>query len=136
MCYVNCALLASALLSLFFFQGLLRLGRGNVQKTGIEDLEALSTFLGSKSWVMGGEKPSDIDCVLFGFVSVVVFTSSDASIYKTLVTKRLTNLHQHMQRMKAKYFPDWDELIKGKEKVQQKQEKPAPARPPAPTKKQ
>ncbi len=34
----------------------MRLGIGRVQKCGIEDLEALSTFLGSKSYVMGGDK--------------------------------------------------------------------------------
>lgn len=86
-----------------------------MQKLGIEDLEAISTFMGSKSYVMGGEKPSEIDIVLFAFISVIVNTSPDNSIYKTLVEKRLTNLNQHMLRMKAKIFPDWDELLRGKE---------------------
>ena len=38
------------------YLGLSRLGAGKVQKCGIEDLEAISTFLGSKSYVMGGDK--------------------------------------------------------------------------------
>ncbi len=37
-------------------QGMIRLGQGRVQKAGIEDLEAVSTFLGSKSYIMGGDK--------------------------------------------------------------------------------
>ena len=93
-------------------QGLLRLGKGAVQKQGIEDLEALSTFLGTKTYLMGGDRPSEVDCVLFGFICVIVHTSHEGSVLKTLVEKRLTNLFQHMNRMKLKYFPDWDEIVK------------------------
>jgi hypothetical protein len=71
---------------------------------GIEDLEAISAFLGSKSYVMGGDRPSEIDAVLFGFIACVVYTAEDeTSMFKTLVEKRLTNLNQHMIRMKAGY---------------------------------
>ena len=96
---------------------------------GIEDLEAISTFLGSKvrqllaihsicsfhsksigspkSFVMGGEKPSEIDAVLFAFVACLVYTSAadggDGGMFKTLVEKRLTNLNQHMLRMKNRF---------------------------------
>eukprot|EP00095_Tigriopus_kingsejongensis_P008135 maker-scaffold1462_size40154-snap-gene-0.10 protein:Tk08135 transcript:maker-scaffold1462_size40154-snap-gene-0.10-mRNA-1 annotation:"gst-n-metaxin-like protein" len=94
-----------------FGQGLVRLGRGAVQKMGIEDLEAISALLGTKSYVMGGDKPTLLDCTLFGFVACIVYTCQEDSIYKTLVEKRLTNLNQHCLRMKAKYFPDWNDLI-------------------------
>jgi len=47
-------------------QGMLRTGTGNAQKNGIEDLEALSTFLGNKTYILGGDQPSELDCVLFG----------------------------------------------------------------------
>ena len=92
-------------------QGMLRLGKGNAQRVGIEDLEAVSTFLGTKSYLMGGEKPSEVDCALFGFVAHIVRCSPEGSIFKTLVEKRLTNLNQHCLRMRAKFFPDWVELI-------------------------
>lgn len=124
-----------------YCQGLLRLGRGNVQKMGIEDLESLSTFLGSKTYLMGGDKPTELDCVLFGFIVCIVYTSQENSIYRTLVEKRLTNLFQHMNRMKVKYFPDWDDLIAGKEPtVEEFHAKCAvkqapPAKPPPPAKK-
>ena len=112
-----------------YSQGLLRVGRGNVQKMGIEDLEAISTFLGTKTFIMGGDKPTDLDCVLFGFMTTLVYTSHDNSIYKTLIEKRLTNLNQHMLRMRGKFFPDWNDLIAGKEPQPKKD---PPAKPPPP----
>ena len=57
----------------------------------------------SKSFVMGGEKPSEIDAVLFAFVACLVYTSAADDMFKTLVEKRLTNLNQHMLRMKNRY---------------------------------
>lgn len=94
-------------------QGLARCGPGDVQKIGIADLEAISALLGSKSFVMGGEKPTTLDCTLFGFVACVLYTCQENSTYKSLIEKRLTNLNQHCLRMKAKYFPDWATLING-----------------------
>ena len=53
---------------------------------------------------MGGEKPSEIDAVLFAFVACLVYTSeADGGMFKTLVEKRLTNLNQHMLRMKNRF---------------------------------
>ncbi len=115
---------------------------------GIEDLEAISTFLGSKSYVMGGDKPSEIDAVLFAFMAVVVHTSDEGGIFKTLIEKRLTNLNQHMVRMKNKFFPDWDVLVNGPVKANaanassnsggaaetKKVPPPKPAQPPTPQK--
>lgn len=95
-------------------QGLLRLGRGAVQKAGIEDFEALSTFLGTKKYLMGGDRPTEVDCVLFGFVMCVLKTSQEGSLYKALVEKRLKNLVRHADRIRSKYFPDWDAIINAK----------------------
>ena len=64
-------------------------------------------MLGNKPYLVG-DRPTDVDCTLFGFICVILNTDS---MYKTLVEKRLTNLYNHMKRMKAKYFPDWDELL-------------------------
>ena len=53
---------------------------------------------------MGGERPSEIDAVLFAFVACLVHTSeADGGMFKTLVEKRLTNLNQHMLRMKNRF---------------------------------
>jgi len=115
-------------------QGVARLGRGSVQKMGIEDLEAISTFLGAKSFVMGGEKPSEIDAVLFAFVACLVYTSAadggDGGVFKTLVEKRLTNLNQHMLRLKNRLFPDWDDILSGKQPSSGEKESNAKKTPP------
>jgi Glutathione S-transferase, C-terminal domain len=47
-----------------FCQGLGRHSKGDLQRMGIEDLTAVSTFLGSKTFMLGGDKPSDLDAVL------------------------------------------------------------------------
>lgn len=96
-------------------QGMSRHGKGDLQRMGIEDLQTLSTFLGTKLFMMGGDSPTELDCVVFGFMCVILHTSKDDSIYKTLVEKRLTNLFQHTKRMKSKFYPDWEEVV-GEEK--------------------
>ena len=78
---------------------------------GIEDLQAVSSFLGSKTYMLGGDKPSDLDAVLFGFMCFILYSSPPDSAFRTLVEKRLTNLFQHTRLMKSKYYPDWDKLL-------------------------
>jgi hypothetical protein len=77
-----------------YCQGLGRHGKGDLQRMGIEDLQAVSSFLGSKTFVLGGDKPSDLDAVLFGFTTFILHSSPPDSPFKTLVEKRLTNLVQ------------------------------------------
>lgn len=92
-------------------QGIGRQCRGDIQRTGIEDLQTISTLLGNKPYLVG-DRPTEVDCTLFGFMCVIMYLSDEGSIYKTLVEKRLTNLYHHTKRMKAKFFPDWNDLIK------------------------
>ena len=92
-------------------QGLGRHSKGDLQRMGIEDLQAVSSFLGSKTYILGGDKPSDLDAVLFGFMCLILYSSPQDSVFKTLVEKRLTNLFQHTKLMKSKFFADWDKLI-------------------------
>ena len=94
-----------------YCQGLGRHTKGDLQRMGIEDLTAISSFLGSKTYILGGDKPSELDAVLFGFVTFILNSSPDDSPFKTLVEKRLTNLVQHSKLIKSKCFPDWDKLI-------------------------
>ena len=78
-------------------------------------------------------------------VACIVSDAADGGgVYKTLVEKRLTNLNQHMQRMRAKYFPDWDDVERGGSAAAVRSDKPplppSPSpkahvmRPPAPKK--
>lgn len=76
------------------------------------DLEALSTFLGDKQFLMGGDGPSEADCVLFGFVSCILLGTYDGCPFKVAIEEKYQNLQDHMLRMKELFFPDWEELIR------------------------
>ena len=60
---------------------------------------------------MGGDQPTEVDCVLFGFLSVILYTCSEDSVLRIVLEKRLGNLLQFTKRMKANYYPDWDDLV-------------------------
>ena len=63
-------------------QGLGNHGKGDVQRAGIEDLQAVSTILGDKDYILG-DRPSDVDCTLFGFMCIIMDSDdSEDSIYK------------------------------------------------------
>ena len=117
-----------------FNQGISRFCKGDIQRIGIEDLQYISNFLGSNLYLMGGDKPTEIDFVLFGFLTVLLYTFPDNSVFRILVEKKLGNLWQFTERMKGNLFPDWDEII-GKDSLTELKngdnfEKPA--RPPPP----
>ncbi len=59
-------------------------------------------------------RPTELDCTLFGFVQCLLLTTQPDCLYKTLVEKRLTNLQQHFNRMRAKFYPDWSDIMEGK----------------------
>jgi hypothetical protein len=92
-------------------QGMSRHCKGDIQRMGVEDLQTLSTFLGSKLYLMGGDNPTELDCVVFGFITVILHTFPQDTVYRIVVEKRLGNLLQHTKRMKNNYFPDWDQII-------------------------
>lgn len=92
-------------------QGTGRYCKGDVHRMGVEDLQSLSNFLGVKLYLMGGDNPTELDSVLFGFMSVILYTFPDDSVFKIVVEKRLGNLLQHTKRMKANFYPDWDDIV-------------------------
>lgn len=116
-----------------YHQGLSRLGKGEIQRMGVETLQTLSTFLGSKLYLMGGDQPSEIDCVLFGFLTTILYTMPEDNVLRIVVEKRLGNLLQFTKRMKNNVYPDWDDVI-GKKSLTElkKKEEEKPARPPPP----
>ena len=84
---------------------------GDIQRMGVEDLQSLSNFLGSKLYLMGGDQPTEVDCVLFGFLSVILYLCPEDSVFRIVVEKRLGNLLQFTKRMKNNYYPDWDDVV-------------------------
>jgi hypothetical protein len=89
-----------------FAQGMGRHSREEVESMGIKDLEAISTFLGNKTFMFGDEV-TELDCVVFGFLCMILFCSPKESVYYNKVMKDLTNLVDFTERIKEKYWPDW-----------------------------
>ncbi len=114
-----------------FEQGISRHGKGDIQRMGVETLQSISNYLGSKLYLMGkGDTPTEVDCTLFAFLSVILYTFPEDFVLRIVVEKRLGNLLQFTKRMKNNFFPDWDEVI-GKNSLTELQKEP-PARPPPP----
>ena len=81
---------------------------------GFDDLESLSTFLGTKSYMFGDE-PTEIDCVLFGFASMFLYCCPKENVFVQKFME-YPNLVDHHARMKSKYWADWNDcLYKDKE---------------------
>nr|XP_022340909.1 failed axon connections homolog [Crassostrea virginica] len=73
------------------------------------DLTAISDFLGDKEFFMGSE-PSEVDCALFGMLVMIVF-NMPSSRHEKYVRENLPNLVGYCERMKNRFWPDWDEHV-------------------------
>jgi hypothetical protein len=71
-----------------------------------DDLQAVSDFLGEKKFMMGDNKASELDCVIFGFLSQMKWQSSVC--VKELITS-FPNLSKYCDRLRGLYWPDWDD---------------------------
>lgn len=86
------------------------------------DLKALSEYLGEKQFFMG-ENPSEIDASLFGLLAQLSYTDSGR---EKLIKEELKNLEEYTNRMRDRYFPDWEEkLLQEKKKEDVAEEKKA-----------
>ena len=85
--------------------------RPTVNKLGIDNLSNLANILEDNDFMMGTDKPTLLDCTVFGFLSGRVFgptgTSEIFQVFKA--EKRFENLIKHTERMREKYWPDWEE---------------------------
>ncbi|XP_037033520.1 failed axon connections homolog [Bradysia coprophila] len=74
------------------------------------DLKAVSTFLGESSYFLG-EEPTEIDCAIFGVMAQCVYCAP-GSPYEKIVSEQFPNIKNYCERMKNKFYPDWDSLLK------------------------
>ena len=75
------------------------------------DLQALSDYLGSKTWFQGGTSSSSAtrtDCAVFGHLSQFLYMPWKDFPPRQLLCK-YPNLVDFMARFKARYWPDWDD---------------------------
>ena len=89
-------------------QGIGRHSEEEIGAMGVQDLKAVSDFLGEKTFMMG-DKPTELDCVVFGFVASKLFNSKDSDVFYRAIEEQFPNLKAHCLMMKEKYWPDWEE---------------------------
>ncbi|XP_050389124.1 failed axon connections homolog, partial [Patella vulgata] len=88
------------------------IGRHSYEEmVGIEegDLRAMSEFLGTKSFFFG-HKPCETDCALFGQLSQLRWQLPNTK-GEYFVNEKYTNLRDYCDRMKATFWPDWNNCI-------------------------
>lgn len=90
-------------------QGLGRHSHEEVMEMGRKDLKALSLCLGEKPFLMG-DKPTEVDCALFGFLAQVVWNSAGSPYLQMLETECI-NLQAYCHRIKERYWPDWGQCL-------------------------
>lgn len=76
---------------------------------GKSDLQSLSQFLGKKDYFFG-KTPHQLDVVAFAHISQFVFVPFEGM--KEWMETETPNLIAFVNRMKEKYYPDWDEMCK------------------------
>ncbi|KXJ12860.1 Failed axon connections-like [Exaiptasia diaphana] len=77
-----------------------------------KDLKAVSSILGEKRFLFG-DKPCLADAALFSLVSNFIFTAPNSTQGKLILTQ-LKNLDDHTEQMKELFYPDWDDVVVGK----------------------
>ena len=87
--------------------GMGRHSKEEIYSIAERDICALSTYLGEKQFFMG-ESPSEIDCTLFGTLVQFAYVKIGLK-QETLLQEKYPNLLAYCDRMKEKYWPDWEE---------------------------
>ena len=82
-----------------------------VAEFSFQDLTAISKLLGDKSF-FNGDSPSTIDCTLFGHLVQMVLLPME-SPQKMFIQAHCKNLQHFVERMKTKFWPDWEAMCKG-----------------------
>lgn len=83
-------------------RGLARHSEDVIVAQGREDIDALSTLLGQKSY-FHGDTPTEIDACVFGFLGVTVYVEQENPLFIHAASRK--NLVEYCERMRAKYFP-------------------------------
>ncbi|CAL8129963.1 unnamed protein product [Orchesella dallaii] len=73
------------------------------------DLHTVSDALGSKKF-FGGEEPCEDDCAIFGGVAQALWGMPGSS-FERLCSGELKNLKEYCERMKERYWQDWEDCL-------------------------
>lgn len=90
-------------------QGVGRHSPDEVQQIVAKDLKAVSTILGSKKYFLTDTHVTAFDAAVFSQLAVGYYMAP-LSHHCKLMKGELSNLGEYVERMRAEFFPDWDEL--------------------------
>lgn len=76
---------------------------------GLDDLRAMSSYLGTKQF-MHGDAPSEIDCCLFGVLAQILYVPIKAP-HRDLLDTECSNLKDYTERIKRKFWPDRKSVV-------------------------
>lgn len=99
-------LVATSLRQAAYRHGIGRHSQGQILEMGLDDLNALSQFLGHKYYFMGND-PTELDATAFAFLSNIMY-NLPFSPYCKLMNGDCNNLREYVRRMKEKFWSDWD----------------------------
>lgn len=85
-------------------QGMGRHSPKEVEAMAIQDIKAISEFLGEKPYFMGGE-PTSIDAVIYPFMANIIVPEIPSKVREQALL--LGNLNTYVERMTERYFPDY-----------------------------
>ncbi|KAI6232723.1 Failed axon connections-like protein [Aphelenchoides fujianensis] len=94
--------------------GLGRHTREEILKIVEDELNACSVQLGTKPFLMG-DSPTKVDASLFAVLALILYLPFDTEP-KVHIVNKCPNLRDYADRIKATYWPDWDEITNPKPK--------------------
>jgi len=102
--------LARSIQKRMYAHGIGRHSKDDMIRIGQDDLRAISQYLGQKQFLMGDE-PTRVDATIFAFLAQILYIPI-VSPQKQLLDTECTNLKQYCERMKLRFWPDWDEICR------------------------
>jgi glutathione S-transferase len=83
-----------------------------IEEKGRKDLQVLSEMLADKDFFFGAE-PTLLDVVAYSVVSQFVCFDPEVEFpLRSWMEQNTANLITYVNRIKEKYYPDWDEMLK------------------------
>ena len=87
-------------------QGMGRHSEAELVKLGTADIDALSTHLGDKPFMMGANATT-VDCIAIGFVANLIKTPFEGPFNRH--ARQIDNLVHYNERAMARLFPNWSD---------------------------
>uniref|UniRef100_A0A8R1DGZ8 Failed axon connections n=1 Tax=Caenorhabditis japonica TaxID=281687 RepID=A0A8R1DGZ8_CAEJA len=82
--------------------------RDDIIAIGSEDLKSISKYLGNKHF-FHGFKPTKVDACIFSTLCQIYYAPY-TSEHRDLIDGECKNLAEYIERIKNRYWPDWDDV--------------------------